>query len=80
MICGLCKKDKPCGCDAKLAELSRLSENQCMGCQAGWPLKQYVTSRSGFRVPAWFHDVEGGYPHEVVSCTKDRYEEHDATL
>ena len=37
--------------------------NQCMGCQAGWPLNKYGK-----------HIVEGGYPHESVACTKERYE------
>ncbi len=41
--------------------------NQCMGCQAGWPLKPRL-------VGSFFvHEVVGGYPHEIVACTKDRY-------
>ncbi len=41
--------------------------NQCMGCQAGWPL-----------IPGHFstrplHEVIGGYHWEVVGCTAERY-------
>lgn len=39
--------------------------NQCMGCQAGWPLN-----------PRGSHVVIGGYPGEIVACTKDRYMTH----
>ena len=38
------------------------SLNQCMGCQAGWPFRE-----NGM------HVVVGGYPHESVGCTADRY-------
>lgn len=38
-----------------------MSDNQCMGCQAGWPI------RGGN------HKVVGGYPGELVACTKERY-------
>ncbi len=40
-----------------------MARNQCMGCQAGWPM----------RGPA-MHAVKGGYPWEVVGCTRARYE------
>lgn len=35
----------------------------CMGCQAGWPLTEYKNT----------HSVVGGYPHELVACTKDKH-------
>ncbi len=38
--------------------------NQCMGCQAGWPL---TPTRDR-------HAVVGGYPGEGVACTRARYE------
>lgn len=45
------------------------AHNQCMGCQAKWPL---VACRLN---PALqLHKVEGGYRGEVVACTKDRYQ------
>jgi hypothetical protein len=43
--------------------------NQCMGCQAGWPTH---TNKYGRHV---VHRVIGGYEHEIVSCTKERYED-----
>jgi hypothetical protein len=49
--------------------------NQCMGCQANWPTKPASYGR------AVLHDVIGGYQHEVVRCTADRYrnaQDHDA--
>jgi hypothetical protein len=49
--------------------------NQCMGCQAGWPLT-VVTLRGRNRttVDAPVHRVPDGYPGEVVGCTRGRYE------
>lgn len=47
--------------------------NQCMGCQAGWPRKwvgyRIRDKARGYHV----HEVLGGYPGEIVSCTRDRY-------
>jgi hypothetical protein len=40
-----------------------VSQNQCMGCQAGWPL-----DGASHLVPP------PGYLHERVGCTRDRYE------
>lgn len=42
-------------------------KNQCAGCQADWPVK--VNKFGGHII----HEVVGGYPHEVMSCTADRY-------
>lgn len=43
--------------------------NQCIGCQAGW---EVVWPKVG--VFSWrAHLVKGGYPYEIVSCTKDHY-------
>ena len=42
--------------------------NQCMGCQAKWPVHH-----------RW-HEVVGGYPHERVACTADRYDDAKADL
>lgn len=36
--------------------------NQCMGCQAGWPMRNANT-----------HIVQGGYKGELVGCTAARY-------
>ena len=44
--------------------------NQCMGCQAGWPLD----------MPLGWHQVQGGYPGERVSCTADRYVSEDGVV
>lgn len=49
------------------------AKNQCMGCQAGWPT---TTSKFSGRL---LHLVYGGYTHEVVSCTRDRYVEATAS-
>ena len=46
--------------------------NQCMGCQAGWPIKRVYKGRDG-RVYET-HEVVGGYFGEGVGCTKERYE------
>lgn len=48
-----------------------MSNNQCMGCQAGWPL----VTRTSFRGAHTYevHEVVGGYPHEIVSCTRSHY-------
>jgi hypothetical protein len=49
--------------------------NQCMGCQAGWPIKPSGYGRS------MLHDVIDGHAHEVVGCTAYRYRnasDHDA--
>lgn len=43
--------------------------NQCMGCQAGWPM-----------VRPGSHAVVGGYPHERVGCTAERYGANSADL
>lgn len=42
--------------------------NQCMGCQARWPVHHRA------------HTVVGGYPHERVACTADRYDDEIAAL
>ena len=54
------------------------SMNQCMGCQAGWPLdtaRELRRRREGKPVgPLFVHRVPPpGYPGEVVACTADRY-------
>lgn len=42
--------------------------NQCMGCQAKWPIKRM---RSGFRGAYYeLHDAPDG---GVVACTQERY-------
>lgn len=41
--------------------------NQCMGCQAGWPLETRGAHSS-------IHLVVGGYAGEICSCTKDKYQ------
>lgn len=43
--------------------------NQCMGCQANWPTR--INQFGGHVI----HEVQGGYPGEIVGCTKERYEE-----
>lgn len=56
------------------------TKNQCMGCQAGWPLvlRQAHGARPqviGMDGSYYVHTVVGGYPHESVACTADRYVE-----
>jgi hypothetical protein len=51
--------------------------NQCMGCQAGWPL---IEEPRAMRLgpPLRVHRVVGGYEEpwvERVVCTRDRYEQ-----
>lgn len=41
--------------------------NQCMGCQAGWPVR-VNRYRTGL-----VHQVVGGYLDEVVGCEADQY-------
>lgn len=52
--------------------------NQCQGCQAGWPTVEHKPW------PKWtpvmiFHIVKGGYKGERVMCTKDRYKQEGVT-
>lgn len=48
--------------------------NQCMGCQAGWPRKWLGSPVRSVAKGRYVHEVVGGYPHEIVACTKERYE------
>lgn len=48
--------------------------NQCMGCQAGWPRRWVGARRRDKADGHHVHAVVGGYPHEIVGCTRDRYE------
>ena len=41
-------------------------QNQCMGCQASWP---FGTTLHGFTI----HQVVGGYPGEIVGCSREDY-------
>jgi hypothetical protein len=52
--------------------------NQCMGCQAGWPTREPRLHVSGNENElalrrAVVHEVQDGYPNEVVGCTAWRY-------
>lgn len=59
------KRDLPP--DVKLTHRPFEALNQCMGCQAGWPTKPSAYRRT------LVHEVVGGYPHELVGCTRERY-------
>lgn len=42
---------------------TKAEPNQCMGCQAGWPIREGTNC----------HEVSGGYPGELVACTAEMY-------
>ena len=46
--------------------------NQCQGCQAGWPIKEHDPWPNGSKKMR-FHEVVGGYKGELLVCEKDRY-------
>jgi hypothetical protein len=45
-----------------MSEADAKAVNQCMGCQAGWPIIKPPHGRD-------IHEVVGGYPSELMVCT-----------
>lgn len=54
--------------------MTTTKKNQCMGCQAGWKTKDISVWRNIPTQAYTVHLVEGGYPGEIVQCTKERYD------
>jgi hypothetical protein len=57
--------------------------NQCMGCQAGWPMVSACYQRREHGQDCacrTAHAVRGGYTHELVGCTAGRYGGLDIVL
>lgn len=47
-------------------------QNQCQGCQAGWPREKHNPWPKGSK-EMYFHAVIGGYKGEKVLCVKGVY-------
>lgn len=55
-----------------------MNKNQCMGCQAGWKLKQ--VPRWGALTMPYFREIHFAPDGGVVSCTRDLYNTCDSLI
>ena len=54
------------------------NNNQCQGCQAGWPIEEHNPWPKNSK-PMKFHLVVGGYKDEKSFCTKKDYDKNEST-